>query len=269
MSFDPTTRTFRVDSDDEDLIDEVKTYKMRVELADYPTATYPTASFLEYESTVTFQDPSLVGDVCENPNIASITTETQTASVTDNFSGTPKTWTYVPYTIAPAICTSKLSVICVEITGPNTDAGAAHPLECSDYEIGGSNGNDLSFTFSQSQYDTQLAPGTYTFTYNVTTDINVPELTKTLTFDLILTDICDDSSNTITATSALPNVDYTITDTKKSIATTGIFTITPTVCPFSVAVNIGTLTGNQTPISEVTDAVEIEYDADLAIVGES
>ena len=76
MSFDPTTRTFRVDSDDEDLIDEVKTYKMRVELADYPTATYPTASFLEYESTVTFQDPSLVGDVCENPNIASITTET-------------------------------------------------------------------------------------------------------------------------------------------------------------------------------------------------
>ena len=77
----------------------------------------------------------------------------------------------------------------------------------------------------------------------MTTNINVPELTETLTFDLILSDICDDSSNTIVATSALPNVDYTITDTKKSISTTGIFTITPTVCPFNVTVDITTLTG--------------------------
>ena len=44
----------------------------------------------------------------------------------------------------------------------------------------------------KTQYENdELPPGTYTFTYQVTTDASVPELTKTFSFNLVLVDICD------------------------------------------------------------------------------
>ena len=226
---DANKRTFVIDSDDESLIESFKIYSMRVELTNYPTATYATASFKEYTSTITFQDPRLVGDVCENPVVASITPTSQTASVTDDYSGTAKTWTYNPFTIFPGLCASKITVSCTSIDGPNLPNGSTHPLQCTDYEV--ASDNTVSLTFTSAQYENLVvAPGTYTFNYQVTTDSSVPELTKPLSFDLILTDVCDPPT-TFELSSTNADISYTITDTKKTVPT-DIFNIVPSYCKF-------------------------------------
>ena len=97
---------------------------MRVELTNYPTATYSSASFKEYTSTITFQDPRTVGNVCENPLVTTITETTQTDLVTDDYSGTTKTWTYNPYDISPGLCASKVTVSCNSIEGPDLPDGS-------------------------------------------------------------------------------------------------------------------------------------------------
>ena len=108
MSFDPdssdTERKFAIESDDTELIEESKGYSMKVEIADYPTATYPTASSTEYTATILFQDPELVGDVCENENVTTLTPTDQTASLSDDYSGAEFFFTYIPYDIEPIVC---------------------------------------------------------------------------------------------------------------------------------------------------------------------
>ena len=62
-----------------------------------------------------------------------------------------------------------------------------------------------------------VAPGTYTFNYQVTTDSSVPELTKPLSFDLILTDVCDPPES-FSVISQIADIDYTITQNRVSVA---------------------------------------------------
>ena len=93
------------------------------------------------------------------------------------------------------------------------------------------------------------------------------DLTPTFTFDIVLTDPCDPPTS-LEVSSLIDDFDFTITDDKDTVST-NIFTISPDFCKFNVLVDIATLAGGQTPITEVTDEVEIEYDTDLAIVGET
>lgn len=72
ISFSDGTQQYTIDSEDDTLITKVKNYSLKVEMEDYPTETYPTADFKEYSAMITYLDPTMVGDVCQDPDITTL-----------------------------------------------------------------------------------------------------------------------------------------------------------------------------------------------------
>ena len=159
----------------------------------------------------------------------------------------------MPYTVDPDIC--DLTVSCNSVSTITNSTG----IECQDLTA-----NALTLSFDSTDYLGGLIPGTYTFNFTVSTaGASDPALTPTFTFDIELKDPCDPPTS-LTVTSQISDLSYTITETKKTIST-DIFTIDPPFCKYNVAVSSTPLAGGQTPVSQVSGAVEIEYSADVAI----
>ena len=112
-------------------------------------------------------------------------TDQSGTEITDNYSGNDKIFTYAEFEVIPEFC--PLSVTCSSITG------ASSALKCVDYEVDGSNQVTINLD-SDAYNEGEIAPGKYTFTYDVTTGADAtdhPNLTKQFEFELTLTDPCD------------------------------------------------------------------------------
>ena len=141
---------------------------MKVEITEYPTATYPNASFKEYTGKVNFLDPS--GEVtkaeCEDPGITSWTVPEQTASLAETYSNSAtKAFRYTYHDTAPSrFCRQYIKITCATIT--HDTLGTSHPFLCADYEL--DDNLDVVFDIVQDDYFNMIIPpGTYTFTYDV------------------------------------------------------------------------------------------------------
>ena len=122
------------------------------------------------------------------------------ATVTDDYSGTNKVFDYGanPYTVTPSVC--NLSVKCLSVTPSNQN------LPCQELDVN----NQLTWNFPTSLYTDKvngIAPGTYTFVYEVSTCGNVKE---NLSVQVILSDPC--LSATIDTKPTTSEIVYTITD---------------------------------------------------------
>jgi len=115
------------------------------------------------------------------------------------------------------------------------------PLTCEELA---SADDTLTKNFVEADYtDKNLAPGTHTYTYEVTTTGAAASLTKEFTVDFELVDPC--ATATInTQPASYPDKDYTITDVQTTLALSPQFTVTPDFCPFQVTVSdLDTLDG--------------------------
>ena len=209
-------------------------------MEDYPTETYPTADFKEYSAMITYLDPTMVGDVCQDPDITTLIPSTQSPlAFSDSYSDSAS-FTYEPYTTTPSICETTVEVKCKTISGPTT-------LSCDDYEFAGDNTVQLKFT--QADYTGKVvAPGDYTFEYEVSTgaagedppentvsaDGDDPPITDVFSFVLTLEDICGKDVVTVLTKPDLANRIYFITDEQKKIIFSAgdgeIFTSDPSFC---------------------------------------
>ena len=59
LDYDPVTRKFTADSDDQSLIGLTKPYAVNATLSDYPPSTYKSATSVAASSTINFVDPCL------------------------------------------------------------------------------------------------------------------------------------------------------------------------------------------------------------------
>ena len=142
---------------------------MRVEITEYPTATYPNASFKEYTGKVNFLDPS--GEVtkadCEDPLITSWTVPEQTTSINERYSDTStKVFRYGYHTVgAPSeFCEQYIKINCTSIV--HETLSDSHPLVCADYEL--DDNLDVVFDIVRDDYFNKIIPpGKYYFTYHV------------------------------------------------------------------------------------------------------
>ena len=141
MSYDNTTRTYTVDTDDTSFISATKPYTLKVTMNDYPIADYPTVDEAEHTANIIFDDPTNQAAICEDPAITTITATTQQATVTDDYSETTVTWTYVDYTQFPNSTYCPLTVTVESISGPTTLNTASYQPDSDGV---------ISFTFTKS-----------------------------------------------------------------------------------------------------------------------
>ena len=110
------------------------------------------------------------------------TEPTQTDPPSDVYTGTDVVFTYDPYTVLPAFC--EITVSCSgTVSGPTL---ATTTLPCDDLD----SNDQLINNFDDSDYNGGLAPGTYTYTFEVTTNEGQADVTKTFTVDFVLEDPC-------------------------------------------------------------------------------
>ena len=153
----------------------------------YGRTTTPIEKPDTYE--LTFQNP------CIDSNFVTLTPTAQTVSLTDNYSGTDKVFTYNPFTVEPRFC--EMTVQCNNVSGPSNLLG------CREL----SNGS-LTWNFTPNDYKVnRITPGEYTYTFDVSTG-NDPALTKQFSFKVILIDAC--LTPVIVKPTTTPQ-DYTIT----------------------------------------------------------
>ena len=193
----------------------------------------------------------------------SATTQSPT-TFNDDYSGTKQTFTYNPFDVSPDIC--PLTVSCTDISS----GGGPSTLLCSNYELDESNAVDLQFTLDDYSSG-DIVPGTYTFTYSVTTGSPDAPLTKTFTFDFILSDACETSVITIPT---ITDQSYTISDVTQSFNFEtdflNPFSVVPAFCETTLtlttsAVPLSTSTSDTTQfVSHVDDlllALEVDNEA--------
>ena len=239
MSYDNTTRTYTVDTDDASLISATKPYTLKVTMNDYPIADYPTVDEAEHTANIIFDDPTNQAAICEDPSITTITATTQQATVTDDYSGTAKTWTFVDYTQFPNSTYCPLTVTVESISGPTSLIAASYQPDSDGV---------ISFTFTNADYlATTYAPGNYTFSVKVTTGSS-DAVSDTFDFTLVLTDPC--ASATVDTTPTMSSVTHTIYDSATVITLSDQFTSSPSYC--TTTLNITAVTGSEGLTSDIT-----------------
>lgn len=161
---------------------------------------------------------------CLSSTYATLTGTENQGSFTDTYSGTAQTFTHSDFTVAPGIC--PLTITCDSISGPSSGV-----LLCENYELVEQLDGSLttSLVFTETDFsDNGLAPGTYTFTYDVTTGSSDAPLTKQFFFTVTLVDPC--LSATFTNTPVFADQELTLTDSATSYAYPSSVTFTPTYC---------------------------------------
>ena len=149
ITFNPTARTFTLESADASLDGTTKTYTVTASFTSYPGATTASDNF-----DVDYVDP------CLEPDVLATTAQ---QSLTDKFTNTAQTFTLTPFAVTPARC-----VITYDCRGVTKDGAATSQLACADLGFDGvldQSGNDGTFTFTAdpARYqDGSLTPGTFT-----------------------------------------------------------------------------------------------------------
>lgn len=92
------------------------------------------------------------------------------------------------FTVTPSFC--EVTTTCDNIATESGTYADASNLGCVSFEPDVSDVVTLNFAENVDYVNGAVPPGTYRFTYQVTTDSSVAALTKTVYFDLTLTDIC-------------------------------------------------------------------------------
>ena len=163
-----SNKKYRIEDVRMSLVGQQKDYGLRVEIAEYPTETYPNASFKEYTGKVNFLDPS--GEVtkaeCEDPLITSWTVPEQTASLAETYSNSAtKVFRYAFHETAPSrFCRQYIKITCATII--HDTLGTSHPFVCADYEL--DDNLDVVFDIVRDDYFSKIIPpGKYYFTYHV------------------------------------------------------------------------------------------------------
>ena len=116
------------------------------------------------------------------------TTQPSVVPASDSYTGTDMTFTHNQFVVTPSYC--ELSIKCRSVTPVNGD------LSCQ--ELNSNNG--LVFNFTPEDYtERRVAPGSYTFTFDVSADEGNADLTESFDVVVILEDPC------INPTVTLPN----------------------------------------------------------------
>ena len=131
---------------------------------------------------MTFADP------CLDADYVTFSSPTQT-SPSDNAYDGDQVWTYTPYTATPVWC--EITVECLDVVD-DSDASVIDKVPCATPD---EVSNELSRTFGQSDYESGLAPGTYTQKMKVSTGPGV-EVEFEYTFTLL--DPCKSPQMTVT-----------------------------------------------------------------------
>lgn len=119
---------------------------------------------------------------CLSDAFATLTLTEDQGDLSFNYDGVSQTFSVPTGIIDPSIC--DLTVTCNSITPSSTAA----KLQCSANEpVNG----DITLSFAVSDYTSDnLAPGTYRFTYDVTTGSSDAALNKQFFFDVTIADPC-------------------------------------------------------------------------------
>lgn len=148
--------------------------------------------------------------------MTTITSKPQTNPAANSYDGVPFSFTYNAFTADPSYC--DLQVTCKSVSNVAGSIG----LPCQELVNG-----RLTWTISGLDYERGLLPGTYTYTFEVTTAPGVAALTKTFTVDVTLVDPC------LTATINKPtpeNQTYVLGDRAFSYDLNPEFTTVPSFC---------------------------------------
>ena len=106
----------------------------------------------------------------------------QTDPIVGNYENN-QVFVYDPYTVTPIICQSEISVTCDATVGV---VGPSNYLSCEELS-----GKKLIQRFRGADYLAGLKPGTYTYTFNVSTNPGQADVTKTFTVDFVLEEPCN------------------------------------------------------------------------------
>ena len=108
-------------------------------------------------------------------------------------------FTYEPYTVIPSFC--ELTPSCTSVSSSIVSSSG---IACEDFTDG-----VLTQSFDSTDYLDNLAPGTYTFTFTVSTGGAATALNPTFDFKIILIDPCIQAT---VGSWSVSNQEYTISD---------------------------------------------------------
>ena len=246
------TDYFSIDSEDTNLIGEVKPYSLKAVLADWPKATYPGVTESSVTKTISFNDP------CDDPFTFSANDQTDPANYL--YDGTLE-FALTQFTITPSIC--EVEYTCDSIA--RSDGLTNTYLPCSALTFDGvidestDANNDvtdgkLTFSATADDYTNNVyPPGEYVVTIKGTTTDSGDEVTSTMTITIV--DVCNPPQS-ITAP-GLADQDYILTTSPDNYAPSD-FTIDPSYCPFNTASTITDLSPNTLP-SPTSSAADDEW----------
>ena len=251
---DPVTgdEYFSIDSENTDLIGEIKPYSLKAVLANYSKATYPGVTESSVTKTISFNDP------CDDP--FTFTAEDQTDPADYSYTGTLE-FALNQFTITPSIC--EVEYTCDSIS--RSDGVTNTYLPCSALTFDGTidestdaNGvvtdGKLTFSATADDYTNDVyPPGEYVVTIKGTTTDSGDETTSTMTITIV--DVCNPPQS-ITAP-GYADQDYILTTSPANYVPAD-FTIVPSYCPFSTAATITDLSPNTLP-SPTSSAANDEW----------
>jgi hypothetical protein len=128
------------------------------------------------------------------------------------------TFTYVPFGIVPSWCDVSISCNSVSPSGI---------LDCQELN----SDNQLTWSFDGTDYNGDVTPGTYTYTFDVT----ILDKTEQFTVDVVLTDPCENPTIT------MPNptsIVYVITDAEGRYTLEPELSVDPEFCKFEITVEV-------------------------------
>ena len=181
FAYDGTTRTYTIDTVDEDLKETTVDFVVTAELASWPADTTTSEAAIATGS-VTYESG------CKNPTITVTTAPTNPAS--DDYSSNAVSATIPAFTVVPDYCTVTYTCTTVnELDGQGSNLGCSDFGGITDGEIDGT----VSLTATPADYTSgSKEPGQYEFTVKGTVDGSEDPTTATTTVTFTLTDPCGD-----------------------------------------------------------------------------
>ena len=122
LTYDPASRSFTYESNEESLISEIHSYGLTAQLASYPSTPVVTST-----AQIEFNNP------CLDP--FSFSAEDQTDPSSDKYSGSPINFELTQFSIDPPRC--KIDYECVRIERVDGATMPADGLGCSDFVFDG------------------------------------------------------------------------------------------------------------------------------------
>ena len=130
LAYDPTTKQFKVETDDETLIETNEPYSLYVRFDEYDTSNpdYATASEIEAEDIIDFNNP------CLDPFDFSATVQS-VPSTTNYLPGSSVEWEVTKFNIQPDLC--KVNYTCTSVTYLGDVVVDGEPVNCDDLTFDG------------------------------------------------------------------------------------------------------------------------------------